>query len=92
MVAKSAEQCPTSCFPANNHSRENRPSAAVRRAGVLDRCPGTELGHWDFPPHVLNLRLPAKLAAWSSLGPVQTHHATISDRYSMPTNPQLLWP
>lgn len=31
--------------------------AAVRRSAILQRFPGIELGRWEYPPHILNLRL-----------------------------------
>ncbi|BCS28316.1 uncharacterized protein APUU_61364A [Aspergillus puulaauensis] len=31
--------------------------AAVQRSGILHRFPGIEVGHWEYPPHILNMRL-----------------------------------
>ncbi|OJJ07401.1 hypothetical protein ASPVEDRAFT_33623 [Aspergillus versicolor CBS 583.65] len=58
MVGRDASTAvPHIMFSCKQPKSRKQAVAAVRESGIVQRWPGIELGHWEYPPHILNLRL-----------------------------------
>lgn len=58
MVGRGASTAvPHIMFSCKQAKSRKQAVAAVRKSGIMQRSPGIELGHWEYPPHILNLRL-----------------------------------
>lgn len=54
---ESSTAIPHVMFSCKQPKSRKQAVAAVRKSGIMQRWPGIDLGHWEYPPHILNLRL-----------------------------------
>ncbi|KAL4967034.1 uncharacterized protein BDV14DRAFT_170484 [Aspergillus stella-maris] len=52
-----ATAVPHIMFSCKQRKSRKQAVSAVRASGILNGCPGFELGHWEYPPHIANIRL-----------------------------------